>query len=74
MFLKCDLNEFVYICLYADDLALVAESNEDLLQKCQIWKSGLEAKGPKVNINKTKILHCMGVLRGLATLESKPAD
>ena len=46
--------------LYGDDLALVAESKDDLLEKAQIWKTGLEAKGLKANINKTKILHCMG--------------
>jgi hypothetical protein len=48
--------------LYADDLALVAESKEELLKKFQTWKTGLEAKGLKVNINKTKIMHCVGSL------------
>ena len=43
--------------LYADDLALEAESKEELLEKFQIWRTGLEAKGLKVDINKTKILH-----------------
>ena len=39
---------------------MVAESKEDLLDKYQICKTGLETRGLKANINKTKILHCMG--------------
>ena len=31
--------------LYADDLVLLADSEEDLKRKLQRWKSGLEAKG-----------------------------
>ena len=49
--------------MYADDLALKAESKEELPEKFHIWKTGLEAKGLKVNINKTKILHCMGNIK-----------
>ena len=42
--------------LYADDLVLMAESEEELRQKLAIWKSTLEAKGLKVNVNKTKVM------------------
>ena len=28
--------------LYADDLAIIAESEEELIEKIQCWKSGME--------------------------------
>ena len=46
--------------LHADDMAVVAESKQDLPEKFLIWKAGLVAKGLKVNTNKIKILLCMG--------------
>ena len=42
--------------LYADDLVLMAESEAELKQKLLTWKSALEAKGLKVNVNKTKVM------------------
>ena len=42
--------------LYADDLAIVAESLEELKIRLKNWKSGLEEKGLKVNVGKTKVL------------------
>ena len=42
--------------LYADDLVLVAETLEELKEKLQVWKAGLEQKGLKVNVGKTKIM------------------
>ena len=41
--------------LYADDLILMAESEEELRQKVRKWKDSMEAKGLKVNVNKTKV-------------------
>jgi len=38
--------------LYADDL--VAESDESWMKKIKKWKEGLETKGLKVNVGKTK--------------------
>ena len=38
--------------LYADDLMLMAESEESLRDKIVKWKSGLEAKGLKMNTGK----------------------
>ena len=38
--------------LYADDLILMAESEESLRDKIVKWKSGLEAKGLKMNTGK----------------------
>ena len=34
--------------LYADDLILIAESEELLTEKVRIWKEGMEAKGLRV--------------------------
>ena len=41
--------------LYADDLILMAESEESLRDKIVKWKSGLEAKGLKTNTGKLKV-------------------
>ena len=40
--------------LYADDLCLIAETEEELMEKLKSWKEGLELKGLIVNIGKTK--------------------
>ena len=43
--------------LHADDLILMAESEESLRDKIVKWKSALEAKGLKMNTGKkTKIM------------------
>jgi len=42
--------------LYADDLILMAESEESLRDKTVKWKSGLEAKGMKMNTGKMKVM------------------
>ena len=44
--------------LYADDLVLLAETEDSLLEKLRIWKIGMEAKGLRVNASKTKIMKC----------------
>ena len=44
--------------LYADDLVLMAESEEVLMENIRCWKDGLEAKGLRVNVAKTKVLKC----------------
>ena len=44
--------------LYADDLALMAESKAELLVKIERWKEGIEKKGLRVNIGKTKVMKC----------------
>ena len=38
---------------YADDLVLIAESEEELREKLLKWKVGMEAKGLKVYVVKT---------------------
>ena len=44
--------------LYADDLVLLAETEESLLVKLRNWKIGMETKGLRVNAGKTKIMRC----------------
>ena len=44
--------------LYADDLVLLADSEELLVEKIMRWKAGLEAKGLRVNMGKTKVMRC----------------
>ena len=56
--------------LYADDLILIAESEEQLKEKVRIWKEGMEAKGLRVNLAKTKVLKC-GVGCGQVTKSGK---
>lgn len=47
-----------YELLYADDLVLIAESEELLVKKIENWRKGLEAGGLRVNFGKTKIMRC----------------
>ena len=42
--------------LYADDLMISARSKEELLLKVESWKSGMEKKGLRVNMAKTKVM------------------
>ena len=54
---------------YADDLVLLAESREILIEMIKIWKEGLESKGLRVNIGKTKVVKCHVVkYAGLASI------
>ena len=42
--------------LYADDLVIIAESEEEAVRKFGVWKREIETRGLKVNINKTKLM------------------
>ena len=42
--------------LYADDLVITAESEEEAVRKFSIWKREMETRGLKVNMNKTKMM------------------
>ena len=44
--------------MYADDLAIIASSLEELLERFKIWKSNNESKVLRVNIPKTKLMFC----------------
>jgi len=42
--------------LYADDLAVIAETEEELIKRLNEWKDNAESKGMRVNMNKTKVM------------------
>ena len=42
--------------LYADDLAVIAETEEELIKRLNEWKDNVERKGMRVNMNKTKVM------------------
>ena len=44
--------------LYADNLVLMAESEELLMERLRKWKNVMEAKGLRVNVDKTKAMQC----------------
>jgi hypothetical protein len=44
--------------LYADDLVLIAETEELLVERVKRWKQGMEEKGLRVNMGKTKVMRC----------------
>ena len=41
--------------LYADDLVVITETEEDLIKRLNEWKDFVEKRGMRVNMNKTKI-------------------
>ena len=42
--------------LYADDLAVIAETEEELIKRLNEWKDNVESKSLRVNMNKTKVM------------------
>ena len=42
--------------LYANDLAVIAETEEELLKRLNEWKDNMESKGMRVSMNKTKVM------------------
>jgi len=42
--------------LYADDLVVIAETEEHLIQRLNEWKDNVENRGMRVNMNKTKVM------------------
>ena len=54
--------------LYADDLAVLADTEEELIKRLNEWKDNMESKGMRVNMNKTKWRTsegCQMAMRGL---------
>ena len=49
-------NEELWELLYADDLAITAENEEDLQRRVGEWQESLEQGGLKVNVNKTEVM------------------
>src|SRR5260221_597331 len=48
--------------LYADDLALIAESEEKLVEKIKCWKEGMLEKGLRVNMGNGHVAFVVKVL------------
>jgi len=42
--------------LFADDLAVIAETEEELIKRLNEWKDNVESKGVRVSMNKTKVM------------------
>jgi len=42
--------------LYADDLVVIAETEEDLIKRLNEWKNNVENRGTRVSMNKTKVM------------------
>jgi len=42
--------------LYADDLVVIAENQEDLIKRINEWKNNVQNRGMRVNMNKTKVM------------------
>jgi len=42
--------------LYADDLVVIAETEEDLIKRLNEWKNNVENRGMRVNMNNTKVM------------------
>ena len=42
--------------LYADDLVVMADSLEECIARLKVWKEGMEGKGLRVNMKKTKFM------------------
>ncbi|XP_064122689.1 uncharacterized protein LOC135226939 [Macrobrachium nipponense] len=49
-------NEELWELLYADDLVITDENEEDLRRRAGEWQESLERGGLKVNVNKTEVL------------------
>jgi len=42
--------------LYADDLAVITETEDELIKRLNEWKDNVESKGLRVNMNETKVM------------------
>ena len=48
--------------MYADELVLICETKEEARQRFVAWRNALQSKGLKVNISKTKVMRCVGMV------------
>jgi len=47
---------FPWKLLYADDLVVIAETEDELIKRLNEWKDFVENRGMRVNMNKTKVM------------------
>ena len=60
--------------LYADDLAVMADSLKECIARLKVWKEGMECKGLRVNMKKTKLMVSGPGLTFYLTLECSPVQ
>ena len=51
--------------LYADDLAMIAETEEELIKRLNEWKDNVESKGMRVHMYKTTHTRLTALFPGL---------
>jgi len=49
-------NHLLCHLLYADDLAMIAKTEEKLIKRLDEWKDNVESKDVRVSMNKTKVM------------------
>jgi len=42
--------------LYADDLVVIAETEDGLIKRLNEWKDNVQNRGMRINMNKTKVI------------------
>jgi len=42
--------------LHADDLVVIAETEDDLIKRLNEWKDNVKNRDMRVNVNKTKVM------------------
>jgi len=42
--------------LYANDFVVIADREEEVIRKLNVWKQGLETKGLRVYLSKTNLI------------------
>jgi len=42
--------------LYADDLVVIAETEDDIIKRLNEWKDNVKNRGMRVHMNKTKVM------------------
>jgi len=42
--------------LYADDLVVIAETENDLIKRLNEWKDNVENRGMRINVNTTMVM------------------
>jgi len=44
------------LLLFADDLVVIAETEDEIIKRLNEWKDNVENRGVRVNMNKTKVM------------------
>ena len=60
--------------MYADDLGILTETEEELHRRLVKWQEASETKGLKINANKAKVMVCTREGRVEADVSDKKKD